>query len=133
MNRINIKEMMVERFFDFMVNRAKELNACGRYLLVYVYRAADGVDCSLHGVTSRFTQLYVPCPGGNYTLEDLADKRDQMLEVIPPAMPGCPYRFRPTCIPKGKHSMAGGNFVHSTDSRFSAEYGAPISVHDRVE
>ncbi len=31
----------------------------------------------------------------------------------------------------GKHSMFGGNFIHTSDSRFPAK--APISVHDRVE
>jgi|TARA_B110000908_G_scaffold17341_1_gene19484 hypothetical protein len=31
----------------------------------------------------------------------------------------------------GRHSMFGGNFIHTSDSRFPAK--APISVHDRVE
>jgi hypothetical protein len=31
----------------------------------------------------------------------------------------------------GRHSMFGGNFIHTSDSRFPAK--APISVHDRLE
>ena len=30
-----------------------------------------------------------------------------------------------------KHSMFGGNFIHTSDSRFPGR--APIPVHDRVE
>ena len=31
----------------------------------------------------------------------------------------------------GRHSMFGGNWIHTSDSRFPSD--APISVHDRIE
>ena len=38
----------------------------------------------------------------------------------------------PASIAKsGRHSMAGGNWIYTSDSRFPSD--APISVHDRVE
>jgi len=38
----------------------------------------------------------------------------------------------PAAIAKsGRHSMAGGNWIYTSDSRFPSD--APISVHDRVE
>lgn len=132
MKRINFNDLLMGPLFTFMVRRVNELNACGRYLLVFVYRDADGSDCTLNGVTKRFSQLYVPHPEGNYTRADINDPC-QILKVIPPSFPGCPYRFRPECIDDGKHSMMGGNYVCTSDSRFKEEYGAPIAVHDRVE
>jgi len=35
--------------------------------------------------------------------------------------------------PKGVGPMAGGNFVYSSDSRFTKAFGGPIAVHDRWE
>lgn len=129
MERINIKNMMMDGLFAFMIRRAAELNACTTFLLVSVFRSE--YDCTNGGVTSRHNTLFVPHPEGNHKRHEIDPER--ILTVIPPAMPGCPYRFRPEAIPKGKHSMMGGNYVCTSDSRFSEEYGFPIAVHDRVE
>jgi hypothetical protein len=41
------------------------------------------------------------------------------------------YAVPVSILKKGQHSMSGGNFVYTSDSRFPSD--APISVHDRVE
>lgn len=100
-----------------------------RYLPVSVYRSA-GSDCSLNGVTSN-DELYlvVPCPDGNITEEDVAGRG---YVVLVPSSKGGLANF----VPEGVEgwSMMGGNFVYTSDSRFSREYGSsPVAVHDRFE
>ena len=100
------------------------------YLLVFVYRNDLG-DCTNNGVTSpQFNHKFVvPCEYGNITEEDVAKAGYVVLE---PGINGGVLNFRP----RGEKgwTMAGGNFVYTSDSRFRRTYGtAPISVHDRVE
>jgi hypothetical protein len=40
---------------------------------------------------------------------------------------------RPVNVPEGTWTMAGGNFVYSSDSRFRRISDGPIDVHDRIE
>ena len=114
------------------------LNACNRFLHVGVLRMAGG-DCTNKGLTSRYSGLFIPHPQGPFTGEELeaSGSAHLILELLPPvgmsqaSIARCPVRVKPAAIES--HSMAGGNFVYSSDSRFSALYGAPLSVHDRVE
>lgn len=114
------------------VEGAKALNACGRYVLVSPLRYET--DCTNGGVSSpdnRFS-FFAPCPGGNWTWEELKDRKDKIiLEVIPPAFTGSAYRFK--VAGETRRPMAGGNFIFTSDSRFSEAYGHPISLHDRHE
>ena len=72
----------------------------------------------------------VPCEDGFLTDEGLAD-RSNVVILEPAEIMGSLY-FKPSTI-KG-HSMAGGNFVYSSDSRFGRTYSRqPVRVHDRVE
>jgi len=101
-----------------------------KYLLVFVYRNNLG-DCTNNGVTSpKFNNtLVVPCEDGNITEEDVAKGGYVVLE---PGTAGGALHFKPRGTKKW--TMAGGNFVHTSDSRFSNAYGRqPVSVHDRIE
>ena len=93
-----------------------------------VYRSADGGDSSNGGITSRHTSLTLigdeinadhspteQCPAvklmknGSYLFA-------QPLDPVPQGHVG--YRF-------------GGNFIHTSDSRFPTRYAIP--VHDRFD
>lgn len=120
------------------VEGAKALNACGRYVSVSVLRYE--VDCTNGGVSSSdnhgHPSFFAPCPEGNFLREDLegtdpTKRFTVILEVIPPAFPGCAYRFK--VAGETRRPMAGGNFIFTSDSRFSEAYGQPISLHDRHE
>lgn len=114
-----------------LTEQAVELNSCGRYLLVDVLRP-DG-DFTNNGVSSLKggkRTFFAPCLTGNFDLSSLNVTKDVVLSVLPPAFDGCPLRFTQKDAPRG---MAGGNFIYTSDSRFSKTYGAPISLHDRYE
>src|SRR5688572_23999879 len=87
---------------DMNAAEVAALNACGSYISVSVYKRADGgSDGTLGGVTSMpELTLYVPHPRGNCTLEELTRDPEWrrtrcILEMLPPASPGCPVRFKP--------------------------------------
>lgn len=104
--------------------------ATERFLLVFAY-CNDLGDCTNNGVTSpkHGNRLYVPHPQGPTLLEDIEDKKAVILE---PGEAGGHLHFKPRGA-KG-WTMAGGNFVYTSDSRFSNLYGRqPVSVHDRIE
>ena len=108
-----------------------------RYLPVDVYRWDLG-DCSLNGVTNPDSglKLVVAHPRGNLTGTDVKEHGYIVLEIqikqhfthLPPHISA-----RPACIPEKAHTMMGGNFIYSTDSRFRELSAQPIPVHDRVE
>ena len=109
-----------------------DFNSNSRFISVDVYRSA-GRDCSLGGVTSNDTySLYVPVTDGHITLDDIENDRRPSVILIPGERGGC-KNFKPE-IDDNSHSMFGGNFVYTSDSRFSRAYGhAPVAVHDRFE
>ncbi|RLD77627.1 MAG: hypothetical protein DRJ15_13150 [Bacteroidetes bacterium] len=100
-----------------------------QYLPVNVLKHGD-YDCSNNGITvTHSKKLVVPCEGGHITEEDI-EKRGYI--VLQLGTMGRSMHFR-QAGPKN-HSMFGGNFVHSGDSRFGKAYGRqPIHVHDRIE
>ncbi len=99
------------------------------YLPVNVY--TSGTDCSLNGVTfTNPNDLVVPCEDGHITEEDVEARG--YIRLVPGKILNCP-NFTPEGT-ENKWTMMGGNFVYSTDSRFSRKYGnAPVAVHDRIE
>lgn len=103
------------------------------FISVSVYRS-EGSDCSMNGVTSPNSGAYlvVPVPRGYITEEDVKERGYTVLVPKAPAFAGCPVRFE--VRDDSRNGMASGNFVYTSDSRFSEAYGhAPVSVHDRVE
>ena len=104
-----------------------------RYLPVNVYTNNSFGDCTNNGVT--FTdpdKLVVPCEDGFLSDTDV-DERGYI--VLLPDEKGGVRNFVPeTEQYHNKWTMMGGNFVYSSDSRFSRAYGhAPVAVHDRIE
>lgn len=103
------------------------------YISVNVYKNGNG-DCSNGGVTSDPSNtLVVAVNGGNISAEEVEEYGYIELVPLEPAYPGCPLRFGVKGLEKNG-TMFGGNFVYSSDGRFSRAWGNyPISVHDRVE
>jgi len=99
------------------------------YLTVEVYRSA-GIDCTNNGVTSdESNMMVVPCVSGPITAEQ-AELNEYVILV--PGTAGNRMHLKPEGV--GRHTMFGGNFVYSSDSRFKENYGnKPIHVHDRIE
>jgi len=107
-----------------------------------VYRFQLG-DCTNGGVSSRHRELLLPCEDGYIDVD--TDNLPENFCYVRLRMIGDQkiYDIRPAEIKDGelvdrdgKWYMAGGNFAHSSDARFSrmvgGMYGA-IAIHDRVE
>lgn len=109
-----------------------------RKVLVFVYRHADGCDCTNNGITSKHTELWLfdgdkeECI--TYAKENgIADKSLWLNRRI--LWNEKHYFAEPLIEPDicGPHMM-GGNFVYSCDGAFSALCGDhPLPVHDRYE
>lgn len=109
-------------------------------LCVKVMKPADfmkeGVDCTNNGISSVYDNLYLVCPSGPREVDEddprliKAVRRQFGSRVVWHAEP---YHG----VPEGHVGwMAGGNFVHSCDSRFSEMFGdfyGAVSLHDRKE
>ena len=99
------------------------------YLTVEVYKNSFG-DCTNNGVTNDALQTFVvPCEHGPIS-GDWAEKMEYVILV--PGKAGNRMHVKPEGV--GRHTMFGGNFVYSSDSRFGETYGRnPVHVHDRIE
>lgn len=97
-------------------------------LLTFVLRSSLG-DCTANGLTSRKDNITLHW-GDDIDINELPD--DDLL-LVERYLAGKKYLHAvPVRIKKqGEVSMAGGNFIYTSDSRFPNQY--PISVHDRVE
>lgn len=109
-----------------------------RFLSVNVYRYET--DCTNQGATSPMWEgrkFAVACSTGNLSGADCVEFDYCVLEVQSkkhfshrPAH----ISARPVGLPTARHSMMGGNFIYTSDSRFRDEVSEqPIPVHDRVE
>lgn len=101
-------------------------------LLVYVYRNAKFGGCTAGGLTDQVSQVLLAGDGIEGQFEIAEDEpylelvRTAQLRVI-----AVPRNFKDTKNLVGP--MFGGNFVYSSDSRFSKICPSPIPVHDRYE
>lgn len=84
-------------------------------------------DCTNNGISSKYNDLFLV--GENipkiFEVEDI--RKCIVLDY---------YKNYVRCKPviyKNKWYMAGGNFIYSSDSRFSNINQYPISIHDRIE
>ena len=105
-------------------------------LPVSVYRNADGRDCTNEGVSSRFRALLIVCPDGFIDVDE-ENPPENLCKIVHRNLFGRDvYHIAPVAEPKGAGWMAGGNFAHTSDSRFSDmcghQYGA-LAIHDRQE
>ena len=99
-------------------------------VLTFVYKNSLG-DCTNSGLTSKYDHLNLYY--GQLNEEEINELPEDSLILIERVLWGKPAHYAvPVEIYKsGRHSMAGGNFVYTSDSRFPEK--APLSVHDRVE
>lgn len=103
-----------------------------RGILGFIYKT-QGSDCSNKGFSSKDYKCYVFAEGmeGNYSEVECSDV-DYLVIVKGP-------RNTLRAVPKslldsGAWVMFGGNFVFTSDSRFSElNNGSPIKIFDRVE
>lgn len=99
-------------------------------VLTYVYKNSLG-DCTNNGLTNKYDHLYLY--HGQLDDEVINELPEDSLILIERVLWGkqANYAVPVEIYKSGRHSMAGGNFVYTSDSRFPEE--APISVHDRIE
>jgi len=100
-------------------------------VLSFVFKFPLG-DCTNNGVTSKVDSIYLH-HGPDADLADLEDLPDDELILVERTLGGRDAWY---AVPVGAYknnrgTMAGGNFIYSSDSRFPSD--APISVHDRIE
>jgi len=106
-------------------------------LLVHTLRNSLG-DCTANGLSSKVNNAYlvwdVDPLNEDQILEDFHNEKGEDFFVVKErflfgeySQIAVPYTIKKS----GKHSMMGGNFLYTSDSRFPSE--APIAIHDRVE
>lgn len=104
-------------------------------LLVSFLRDASGSDCTMGGVSSRYTRAVLVGEGVPEIFEPNEAKGCPVIylekgpygDLIARPEPGPNGKT----IPSGKWWMFGGNFCYCSDSRSPSK--APIPVHDRYE
>ena len=116
-----------------------------RTITAYVYRNNRLGDCTNHGISGKYDTLMIACPDGPDTVDsENLPENFCMLElrkvfgntIIPTIYPAEVTEKGEIVKRGGKWYMMGGNFAHTSDSRFSdmakGYYGA-IAIHDRYE
>lgn len=100
-------------------------------ILTFVLRNSMG-DSTNNGLSSREDSIILH-HGDGVDLADLTLIPDDELVLVERQLFGKPAWYaKPAGLLKSQtHTMFGGNFIHTSDSRFPSS--APIAVHDRVE
>lgn len=108
-------------------------NQSQKALLCFVYRYGTQ-DTTANGLSSKKDQLMLVDPEGEYTKNAPfnVDDEEDYLVLMRKSFRGKPYMYAvpKSILDEGVHSMFGGNFIYSSDSRFPEH---PIKIHDRVE
>ena len=100
-------------------------------ILTFVFRNSMG-DSTNNGLTTREDSIILH-HGPDVDLADLTLIPDDELVLVERQLFGedAFYAVPAGLYKNNKHTMFGGNFIHTSDSRFPGR--APIPVHDRVE
>lgn len=113
-------------------------------LYISVYRDADGHDCTLHGVSSRFKELCLVNADGPFEPREdrpavlMQNHYRNCLRIVPAKKVGDEWV---AIDGPGIGPMFGGNYGATSDSRFGELcskllgqdfYGA-VAIHDRFE
>lgn len=117
-----------------------------RALSVEVYKSARLGDCTNHGMSSRHDKLLIACPRGNEEIDSenvpdnfaMMELRNVMGAIIPTIYPAEITADGRIVKREGKSYMMGGNFAHTSDSRFrdllNGMWGVgAVAIHDRYE
>lgn len=115
-------------------------------LPVEVYKSARIGDCTNHGMSSRHDTLLIACPHGFMEVDSenvpdnfaMMELRKVMGAVIPTIYPAEITADGRVVKRGGKQYMMGGNFAHTSDSRFRDLLGGmwgvgAVAIHDRYE
>lgn len=107
-----------------------------RFLSVMIYKGMSE-DCTNDGVTADTKgKIYlVPCEVGAISQEDVnrSPERYVVFNIVKRKLGDKEYTNLKPAVIEG-HSMFGGNFAWSCDSRFRNHVSElPLPVHDRVE
>ena len=99
-------------------------------MIMYVYRSADGTDCTNGGITSKFTRVVVSGKwiDGKPIPEIFSPDADMPEVKIGSNLPQAGYFHAYPADLKGDWTF-GGNYIASSDSRCPK---FPIPVHDRI-
>lgn len=92
----------------------------------------SGVDCTNGGVTSKYEHFILLCEEGNDP--DVSGPFSPSPDTPALVLKGRGdylYAVPKEIVDRKEHSMFGGNWVYTSDSRFPCHY--PIPVHDRQE
>jgi len=112
-------------------------------MIVYVYRDAELGDCTLGGISSKANRLCIVNVEGPFKpdatmpgavlIRGNSPGTAKIVPTIEP-QPGCYTRTN-------RHTMFGGNFAATSDSRFNAAivhitghpFHGAVAIHDRIE
>ena len=101
---------------------------------VYVYRSSLG-DCTNNGISKHSDTLIFPLiPTSEIDTSNLIDNclnGVPVVEMVKRNIGGEYLHLKPLGLKK--HSMMGGNFAYSCDSRFTYFAKYPLPIHDRIE
>jgi hypothetical protein len=97
-------------------------------LLAFVLKSTLG-DCTANGLTSREDKIFLTSEDD--TITGPFEVKEGVDYLVLKKRGDYKYAVPKSILDEGVHSMMGGNFVWTSDSRFPNSY--PIPVHDRVE
>jgi len=100
-------------------------------LICSILEPKDIGNCSAHGISSRVRKVTLVGPGIAGIFEPSEDAPAVALKELRISEDRLHVFARPIEIPEGAHSMMGGCFIWTSDSRFPSRQ--PIPLHDRVE
>jgi hypothetical protein len=104
-----------------------------KFLPIEVYRSASIGDCTNGGISACYDKLYVEHPNGCLSEDDIATELDRIVVLTKRHLFGQDVLSLKPLYQKC-HSMFGGNFAYSCDSRITQIFGGnPVKIHDRVE
>ena len=101
-----------------------------KFISINVLRDSSG-DCTNCGLSSTYDILYIEHKEGWISEENAPEAL--RVDLVKRNLFGSTYlNFKPSNL--NRHSMAGGNFAWSCDSRFrEAISDQPVPIHDRIE
>ncbi len=115
-----------------------------KYLPINVYKSGTG-DCSMDGISHRYTILYLEHTEGFITLTPEEQLEHPIVRYRQKTMnfsgKSIAYSYlevvndpiRPEVNADGRWMMFGGNFGYSCDTRFRELCGDARKIHDRHE
>lgn len=107
------------------------------YLSMYVLYNSLG-DCTAGGISSQGHDFQVFAPHLSFAqvVNHCIEEGINLLQALKLVCRENPDHIHAEpVIMRGKHYMAGGNFIYTSDSRFKELTGIryPVSIHDRTE